>query len=391
MKMKSIIIRYSKWLAAIASLLLWSLSASAQIRTDGKINRMQKWPPDSRNVNIDLSTYGPTKKTGNGRRAKYVRCDCDMCDVIYVWKAEYQAQLKGTVRTVRRTTPAEVKAAAQAPSLPSHMDTGIRIADIMPDTITGEFGCGIAEWSIRAVEAGAARAYGWEIDLEMVKKARLHVAAAVIAGRIPAGSVIIQHRDVRDVDPTDYGVTIGLCYLYDTLLDELQVAGKFTTLDKVVSPRHPIAGLEMKDHDGVWLWTHDPKDQPYKRLFHEFTPAVVESEPVLTPKVNAEQLSTKAEDIVLLYYHFSGCPGCVRWSSQQKNKMEYEIVDRGVAEGRVNGVTYYPAFQVAAREANGDLRILKKDNGKRYHWGYSSASALNHQLGRIEKDLNTGP
>jgi hypothetical protein len=348
---------------------------------------MQKWDGND----IDLETYSTVSTKGFGRRRTTTRCGCNMCNNIYAWKAEYMSQAKSMKSAARHSATvkaadamkAALKESAQAPTPSGHMDTGIRIANIGPDDIIGEFGCGIAEWSIRAIESGARRAYGFEIDIDMVKKARKHVQEAVVAGRIAPGSVVIQHRDVRDVDPAKYHLTIGLTYLYPDLLAELKDAGKFNYLDKVVSPYHQINGLQsMVEHDEVWLWTKDPADQPFKRSFHTFVP-MTESPPVLTAKV-------KTQKPVLLFYHFDGCPACRTWERQQRSRMEFDVADRGVADGSMNGVTYYPAFQVAVKEEDGTLRILKKDDGKRYHWGFSSAQALNYQLKRIEKDLNAG-
>jgi hypothetical protein len=390
---KRSIVALGIWLTLILGLILVTMPHSrSQIRTpDGRIARMQKWPENNKTANIDLESYSRGRNKGVGRRKRFVRCPCNMCDNIYGWKAEYMSQGKSMKSAARHSATvkaadaikAALKEVGQSPTPSGHMDTGIRIADIGPYDTVGEFGCGIAEWSIRAVESGAKRAYGFEIDIDMVKKARQHVQEAVVAGRIAAGSVIVQHRDVRDVDPSKYHISIGLAYLYPELLTELMVAGKFAGLSKVVSPYHEIEGLDMVEHDEVWLWTDDPADQPVKRSFHTFVPMTV-SAPVLTEEVKAH------ETPVLLFYHFDGCAACRQWTANERSKMTYEVIDRGTREGRKNGVGLYPAFQVGVLR-DGEYHILHDGPtvaSPKYQWGYRVASVFNRLLAGIERDLN---
>jgi hypothetical protein len=376
-------------------ILLFASTAVGQTRDNsGMITRFQTW----RTEKIDLENY--RRVSGRGRRQR--ACTCSMCGVINGWKAAYRIEQRTKVSSFRekevvRPTAEVIRESALGATTADRMDAGIRLADIGPQDIVAELGCGIAEWSVRAVEAGALRAYGFEIDYEMYQKAKEHVREAVLQGRISAGKIIILHKDVRDVDLSKYGTTIVLAFLYDTLLDELAASGTFTGIDRIVSPLHFIDLPEMTEgeHGDIYLYTSEPSGQPERRSHFKFDPISTEKAegPQVKPEepVVIEQLKSRKPKLALLFYHASWCGPCKTWIRTQKANVNIHVEDMSEAEASRHGIRRYPSFR---------LGLWNEQADKYYHlhqgslktpliqWqGGVSASVINKKAAQVAASL----
>jgi len=176
---------------------------------------------------IDLETYSRN-------------CNCSMCQGIRSLQRSYRA--------------GSVAVAADAPARPSQEpapDVVIdRMLDLMrlgPNDVLADLGCGDGRILIQAVRRSGCRAIGVEIDPEMADRARQAVAIAGLSDRIE-----ILTCDVLDFDPEAYGVTAITAYLYPELLAKL--TPKLLRARVAASPFHPVEGLPMTEHDGVWIY-----------------------------------------------------------------------------------------------------------------------------------------
>jgi len=368
------------------------------------ITQFQTWVhSNGMQEKINLLSYSRSSGRGRNRRP----CGCSMCKVInYGWIAAYNEEQETGVSTWRPLKEGEV--ARNASESLAHaalgttpeviMDEGIRLADIGPHDIVGELGCGIAEWCVRAVEAGAKRAYGFEIEYDMYKSAQKHVRDAVVQGRIAPGTVFIHHKNVKNVDLQKYGVTIVLMFLYEKLLDELAQKGAFTGVDKVVSRKHYVELPDMTEGEfgELFLYTDDPDDQPVRSSRLQFKPlAVAATKPDTTPDVAKPQEAftevdpdevaisnmPKKRRLALLAYlpDWFSCGACNQWKSNEQSKVNEAVVVRPTqSEAAVAGISSYPSFRIGVwNEAAEDWVFINENGSHIGHNGYWSATKIN--------------
>ena len=363
----------------IISFALSSTSLAQQTDQQGRISRVQstQWGQ------IDLATYTRSDRWGRS-------CTCGMCGLLNGWKSQYYSQQQQpqsqylVTSAPSPTVSTQIKKAGEAPSSAEIQRASIVLMNIGPEDIVGEYGCGVADFSIRAVEAGAKRAYGFEIDSELVQQARDNVSKAVRDGRIAAGTVVIVNRDVKEVDSAKYGISHIYAYLYQELLDELLKTGKFEGLNTVVSPLHDLKELPMASekvgNQFVYVYKEGvvPEEQPFI-----FVPS--EPEQVEAPKKQLPQPWT-IEDFQLQMETASWCGPCRQWKqNEQRNvKVMTELVKS------TGGLI--PRFRLMIRwpRDGSQFSTTPKIGGGIIEWsGYTSASVINTEISRQIKNRNS--
>ena len=349
------------------------LKANPPIYVDGLITREQKWGNES----IDLEAYSRQMKQG----FRWKPCTCSMCGVVNHWKLAYRDQ-QAMAKVQESKEPEESKEVPQpnyGATSSEDMDQGIQLADIGPTDVVAELGCGIAEWSIRAVEAGAAKAYGFELDYQTYLAAKKHVAKAAQSGRIAAGSVIVLHKDVMEVDLTKYGATVALTFLDDKLLVKMTQAGIFRGLNRVISPFHSIDidGMSGRQYGNLWMYAERSSDlpgEPQKR--YTFTPLSIEQ-----PAAEAiSEAPGQYDDIYILKWTADYCEPCRRFNRVELPKLKklgIDVTPIDIAENQKlaaeNGITGIPQFEICYKSTK------KKMHTGRFS-GYRTAEYLVKQI-----------
>lgn len=345
--------------------------------------RFQTWQGQT----YDLETY---ERGSTNRFGQFVRCGCNMCKHLYGLKDNYHsisnnAESFTTVTTIEQ----DFASAAQAPSTEEIQKSSVLLADFGPEDIVGEYGCGVADFCIRSIEAGAKRAYGFEIEPELVLKARLNVASAVVKGRIKAGSVIIVQKDVKELDPSKYGITVAYAYLYSELLDELSAAGKFSTIERLITPFHTVTGLASAEHettsgDKIYLYVKGVTPPPPR---FTFTPAKevplpplpgsrLPASPASPPRV--APLWSVADFRVEMETRHSGCHHCTRWNNNEQRKILCSVEKK-----IVNGAIPNFRLKIQFPKDSGAWKYIQFDAEKVVGWyGYTSAEIINAEIQR---------
>lgn len=167
--------------------------------------------------------------------------NCGMCNFLDGKKAEYERNKTLSYQSVEIEVPSP-----QSSSPDDVVNEAIPIMNLTPSDVVGELGSGDGMPAIKMVQASGCRVIGVEIDPEKVTESRRNVEAAGLSDRI----TIIQ-GDVRDFNPTAYGVTAIYAYLYPELLNEIKPilsAGRIC-----VCPGHKADGLGMTLVGQCWV------------------------------------------------------------------------------------------------------------------------------------------
>ena len=145
----------------------------------------------------------------------------------------------------------------------------LRLADIKKNDIVYDLGCGDGRIVIAAAKKVGARAYGFDIDPEMVKKSQDNVRAQNI-GHL----VTIQEADIFDLDLSDASVVT--LYLLPELnvrlipqLDKLKPGSRIVSHDFDMDGVIPDVEATVTRGDGgtskVYLWTAPLKKVAVKK------------------------------------------------------------------------------------------------------------------------------
>jgi len=246
------------------------------------IKQEQKWG----SWKVDLANYKMGSYKGRGRNRVFTPCNCVMCYNVNHWKTAWLEQQKDSksfehVEPAADAVSSEESVRLSIQDVTSHktMDAGIRLADIKPTDIIVELGCGIGEWAVKASEAGARYVIGFEYEYEMYLKAKEHIKNSVRDGRIDPNKVFIYNKDVSNIDLSIYGATIAFCYLEDPLLIQMNEAGVFDGLERVISHRHPIAihGQVGRQYEDLWMYAAASAHPKGKQGQHAFKPMQAQS------------------------------------------------------------------------------------------------------------------
>lgn len=138
--------------------------------------------------------------------------------------------------------------AAAAPTPYAEVDRILSILNPQPSETFVDYGCGDGRFLIAAASAYGCNCVGVEIDPERAAEARRNVAAAGLSHRIQ-----IITGDVLEVE---VDADVGVAYLYPDLLDAM--SAKLQRLNRFASYLHPVGGLSMENHQGVYVWNRPP-------------------------------------------------------------------------------------------------------------------------------------
>lgn len=214
------------------------------------------------------------------------------------------------------------------------------------------FGTGNGTDCIKAVQAGAVKAYGLEWDGDLVSKAKANVAVAVQRGEIPAGSVVIIPGDFMRVNVSDLDATVGYAYLSSSTLDRLYKAGKFNRLDRLVTPGHWVDGMPQRKIGGCFLFDRSDTKATYYipppqngQESHKGTENSSGSREVFGSDTSS--VSGTRPSILRLFFTSPGCPPCAVMKPRvARLGVEVRTIDvsRNPEIARSYGVYSYPQF-----------------------------------------------
>ena len=104
-----------------------------------------------------------------------------------------------------------------------------------------DIGCGDGRVLIAAVRRYRCQAVGIEIDPLKANEARAKIREAVQDGRIRKGSIKVVTGDATKFDPTHYGITAAVAYLWPETLAEIKATVR--KVPRVAVPFHQIEGV----------------------------------------------------------------------------------------------------------------------------------------------------
>ncbi len=149
--------------------------------------------------------------------------------------------------------------APDIPTPPAIVEGMLQLAQVVPEDVVFDLGCGDGRIVVEAAADFGARAVGVDIDLRQVEKARTRAHEAGVPDR-----VTILHRDLLSVDLSEATVvTLYLGKKVNNLVRPMLEAG-LDPGDRVVSHDFEIEGwhfskrLTLRDHNNmehnVYLW-----------------------------------------------------------------------------------------------------------------------------------------
>lgn len=135
----------------------------------------------------------------------------------------------------------------------------LRLADVKKNDVVYDLGCGDGRIVIAAAKKAGARAYGYEIDPEMVKKSQENVSREGVGHLVE-----IHHQDIFELDLR--GATVITLYLLPKLnvrlipqLDKLKPGVRIVSHEFDMEGVMPDAEAVVNRLDGktskIYLWT----------------------------------------------------------------------------------------------------------------------------------------
>ena len=147
------------------------------------------------------------------------------------------------------------------PTPPQHIDAFFELAPVSAEDVVFDLGSGDGRLLFAAIERGAGRAVGVELDASRVSEAREAIGARGLEDR-----VTVLHADVVDVDLSQASVV--LCYLVPKASAELRpkFEAELRPGTRVVMESFPVPGWKPertveRQYKTFYLYTMPPAAQ----------------------------------------------------------------------------------------------------------------------------------